>query len=198
MVPSASLTGAEWSELTNLCEAAFKRPWGDFWESMGPGDHVIAEDEVGRIIAHGAIVDRLLYPGEATLRSGSVQAVAVLPEQQRSGLGTEVMEVIDRIVGGEYELGALGTGTHSFYARLGWIVWQGPTWIRERDGELVRSPGGDGGIMVLRTPTTPADLDLSLPIAIDWRDAARPAADVATPGHEIGTIATPEPPKEHR
>jgi len=33
----------------------------------------------------------------------------------------------------------------------------------------VRSPDEDGGIMVRLTPATPADLDLSLPIAVDWR-----------------------------
>jgi len=68
-----------------------------------------------------------------------------------------------------YELGALGTGSQPFYARLGWVVWQGPTWIRNRDGTIERSPGEDGGIMVRLTPQTPPGLDLTQPIAVDWR-----------------------------
>jgi aminoglycoside 2'-N-acetyltransferase I len=169
VVRSAALSAAEWTELTDLCEAAFEEPWDDYWESIGPGVHVLLEDSEGGIVAHAAIVDRLLYPGDGVLRAGYVEAVAVLPARQRQGHGTQVMEVIDRMVDEGYELGALGTGSHDFYARLGWVVWQGPTWIRERNGELVRSPDEDGGIMVRGTLATPSDLDLTAPIAVDWR-----------------------------
>jgi aminoglycoside 2'-N-acetyltransferase I len=169
VVPSAKLTSAEWSELTDLCVAAFDEPWGDYWESIGPGVHVLAEEPGTGIVAHAAIVDRLLYPGDGVLRAGYVEAVAVLPARQRQRHGTVVMEVIDRMVDEGYELGALGTGSHAFYARLGWVVWQGPTWIRERHGRMVRSTDEDGNIMVRRTPATPADLDFSAPIAVDWR-----------------------------
>jgi aminoglycoside 2'-N-acetyltransferase I len=166
---SAELTGAEWSSLTELCVAAFNEDWEGYWESIGPGVHVLAENADGHILAHAAIVDRLLYPGEATLRAGYVEAVAVTPDRQRRGLGTQVMEVIDRMVDEDYELGALGTGSHGFYARLGWVVWRGPTWIRERDGGLLRSSDEDGNVMVRLTPMTPPDLDLALPVAVDWR-----------------------------
>jgi aminoglycoside 2'-N-acetyltransferase I len=168
VVPSTGLSATEWSTLTDLCVAAFNEDWDGYWESIGPAIHVISEDAGGRILAHAAIVERLLYPGEATLRTGYVEAVAVTPDLQRRGLGTQVMEVIDRMIDEEYELGALGTGAHGFYARLGWVGWRGPTWIRERDGGLRRSPDEDGDIMVRLTPKT-SDLDLTLPIAIDWR-----------------------------
>jgi aminoglycoside 2'-N-acetyltransferase I len=169
VVPSASLSEAEWSTLTELCVAAFDEPWDDYWENIGPGVHVLAEESRRGIVAHAAIVDRLLYPGDLTLRSGYVEAVAVWPGLQRSGLGTQVMEVIDRLLDEGYELGALGTGSHGFYERLGWVTWKGPTSIRERDGSLQPSPDEDGDIMVRLTPATPRDLDLSLPIAVDWR-----------------------------
>ena len=169
VAPSAALSTDEWSTLTALCEAAFSEPWGDYWESIGPGIHVLAEHEGRGIVAHAAIVDRLLYPGEATLRAGYVEAVAVWPDLQRSGLGTQVMDVIDRMIDERYELGGLGTGSHDFYRRLGWVVWRGSTWIRERDGRLERSPDEDGAIMVRLTPSTPAGLDLTSPIAVDWR-----------------------------
>jgi aminoglycoside 2'-N-acetyltransferase I len=159
----------EWTTLTDLCVAAFDEPWDDYWESIGPGIHVMAEHPSRGIVAHAAIVERLLYPGDATLRAGYVEAVAVAPDLQRTGLGTQVMEVIDGMIDQRYELGALGTGSHEFYARLGWVTWQGPSWIRERDGRLVRSTEEDGDIMVRLTPMTPPGLDLSGPIAVDWR-----------------------------
>jgi aminoglycoside 2'-N-acetyltransferase I len=114
-------------------------------------------------------VDRVLYPGQMVVPAAYVEAVAVLPERQRSGLGTEVMRAIHATIDERYQLGALGTGSQSFYARLGWEVWRGPTWIRRRDGTLERSADEDGGIMVRRTPSTPALLDLEAPIAVDWR-----------------------------
>lgn len=169
VVPSAEVTAAEWATLTELCIAAFDEPWGDYWENIGPGVHVIAEHPERGIVAHAAIVDRNLYAGELTLRAGYVEAVAVWPDLQRSGLGTQVMKVIDDVLDADYQLGALGTGSHDFYARLGWVVWQGHTSIRELDGSLTRSPNEDGDIMVRITPATPAGLDLSLPIAVDWR-----------------------------
>jgi aminoglycoside 2'-N-acetyltransferase I len=169
VVPSAALTPGEWAELTELCVAAFNEPWDDYWESIGPGLHVIAEDPTGSIVAHAAIVDRLLYPGDSVLRGGYVEAVAVLPDRQRTGFGTQVMEEIDRMIDERYELGALGTGRQPFYARLGWEVWRGPTWIRHPDGRRERSAEEDGAIMVRLTALTPPGLDLAAPIAVDWR-----------------------------
>ena len=169
VVPSSAITDADWATLTDLCEAAFDEPWGTYWENIGPGVHVLAELPERGIVAHAAIMDRLLYPGDATLCTGYVEAVAVTPDLQRSGLGTQVMEVIDAMLDERYELGALGTGSHAFYARLGWVVWRGPSWIRERDGRLARSTDEDGDIMVRLTPLTPPGLDLTLPIAVDWR-----------------------------
>jgi aminoglycoside 2'-N-acetyltransferase I len=169
VVRSAELTSSEWLVLTDLCVAAFDEPWDSYWEDIGPGVHVLAEDRERGVVGHAAIVDRLLYPGEATLRSGYVEAVAVWPDLQRSGVGTQLMGEINRLVDEGYELGALGTGRHSFYARLGWSVWQGPTWIRNRDGTRQRSAAEDGDIMVRITPRTPPGLDLEQPVAVDWR-----------------------------
>jgi aminoglycoside 2'-N-acetyltransferase I len=169
VVLSAGLSTDEWTTLTDLCVAAFDEPWDDYWENIGPGVHVLAEEPGRGIVAHAAIVDRPLYPGELTLSAGYVEAVAVWPDLQRSGLGSRVMDVIDRMLDEGYELGALGTGHHDFYRRLGWVVWRGPTSIRGRDGTLKRSPDEDGDIMVRLTPATPPGLDLSLPIAVDWR-----------------------------
>jgi aminoglycoside 2'-N-acetyltransferase I len=166
---SSELTERDWLVLTALCVAAFNEPWDSYWQDIGPGLHVIAEGAEQGIVAHAAIVDRPLYPGSSVLHAGYVEAVAVWPHLQRSGLGTQVMAKINQLIDDGYELGALGTGSQPFYEGLGWEVWRGPTWIRERDGGVTRSADEDGGIMVRRTPRTPTDLDLAQQLAVDWR-----------------------------
>jgi aminoglycoside 2'-N-acetyltransferase I len=165
---SAELGPADWEALTSLCQAAFNEPWDGVWASIGPGLHVIASDGE-QPLAHAALVDRLLYVGDDTLRAGYVEAVAVLPERQGTGLGTQVMTEIDRLLDEGYQVGALSTGRHAFYERLGWVRWRGPTWIRQPDGRRERSAEEDDGIMLRSTPSTPLPLDPALPIAVDWR-----------------------------
>jgi GNAT superfamily N-acetyltransferase len=161
----------ELSSLTALCEAAFAEPFAHAWERVGPGIHVFAEAD-GRAIAHAMVIDRRLYLGhepDLALDVGYVEHVASLPELQGGGHGTRVMREIGRIIGDEYALGALATGSNQFYERLGWQTWQGPTFVRMADGQRVRSADEDGHVMVLRTPRTPTPMDLGGSIAIDWR-----------------------------
>jgi GNAT superfamily N-acetyltransferase len=166
---SEELSPADWRALTDLCRAAFHDPWDGVWESIGPGVHVLAEDGDGALLAHAAIVERPLYVGDRTLRAGYVEAVAVLPDRQGSGLGTLVMTEVDRLLDATWEICALSTGRHGFYERLGWVRWRGPSWIRHPDGRRERSAGEDDGIMARPTPSTPEPLDVEAPIAIDWR-----------------------------
>jgi len=158
------------AELTRLCEAAFEESFEGAWARVGPGIHIIAEVD-RRIVAHAMIVDRRLYVGDemdVALDTGYVEHVATLPSEQRRGHGAAVMREVDRIIGEEYVLGGLATGSNAFYERLGWETWRGPTSVRMPDGERVRSAPDDGGVMVLRTPRTPP-LSLEEPIAADWR-----------------------------
>jgi len=157
--------------LTSLCEAAFEEPFAPVWERVGPGIHVFVEG-VGRALAHAMLIDRRLYighEGDLALDVGYVEVVATQPDLHGQGHGTRVMREINRIIGDEYVLGALATGSNGFYARLGWETWRGPTHVHMADGQRIRSADQDGSVMVLRTPRTPAGLDLSGPIAVDWR-----------------------------
>jgi aminoglycoside 2'-N-acetyltransferase I len=138
----------------------------DDWDHAVGGTHVVLELD-GRVAAHASVVERTLHVGDRPLRTGYVEAVAAEPERQRRGLGTLVMAEIGSIIRDAYELGALGTGVHPFYERLGWITWRGPTALRTVDGPL-RTPDEDGFIMVLPTPTSPV-LDLDATISCDWR-----------------------------
>jgi aminoglycoside 2'-N-acetyltransferase I len=159
------------SELTALCEAAFRLPFAPVWDRVGPGIHVIVEAD-GRAAAHAMIVDRRVFLGheaDLALDVGYVENVATLPELQGRGHGARAMGEIGRIIREEYVLGALATTSQGFYLGLGWEAWQGPTSVRMPDGERVRSLKQDGNILFLRTPRSPADLDPRGPIAVDWR-----------------------------
>ena len=157
-------------ELTRLCEAAFEESFAGAWDRVGPGVHVMASVD-GRVVAHAMVVDRRLYVGgemDVALDTGYVEHVATLPAEQRRGHGAAVMREINRIIGDEYVIGGLATGSNAFYERLGWETWRGPTSVRMADGERVRSASEDGGVMVLRTARTPR-ISLDEPVAVDWR-----------------------------
>jgi aminoglycoside 2'-N-acetyltransferase I len=66
-----------------------------------------------------------------------------------------------------YALGALSTGVPTFYERLGWRPWTGPTSVLV-DGTAHPTPEEDGAILVRFTPSSPP-LDLSQPISCDRR-----------------------------
>jgi aminoglycoside 2'-N-acetyltransferase I len=78
------------------------------------------------------------------------------------------MRALSEIIEREFALGALSTGEWHFYQRLGWERWRGPTWVREADGRLERSPDEDDSVMILRTPTSP-DVDLFAPLTCNAR-----------------------------
>ena len=136
------------------------------WAHALGGVHVVVDLD-GEIVAHAAVVERELQVAGLPLRTGYVEAVATTPRRQGEGHGTLAMREVNAIIRERFELGALGTGSHHFYERLGWITWVGPTFVRTRDG-LVRTPDEDGYILVLETPTS-AQLDISAPLSCEWR-----------------------------
>lgn len=162
---------ATFEQLTELCEAAFDESFAMAWASVGPGIHAFLEGD-GLVVAHAMVVDRRAYighEGDLALDVGYVEHVATRRELHGQGHGSRVMREVGRIIADEYVLGALSTGSNAFYERLGWETWRGPTFVRMLDGQRIRSAEEDGDVMVLRTPRTPADLDLTGPIAVDWR-----------------------------
>jgi aminoglycoside 2'-N-acetyltransferase I len=169
-IPTADLTATQTAALRDLLWTAF--PPGaegfteDDWDHALGGVHVLQEID-GRIVSHASVVERELSVADRPVRTGYVEAVATDPAYQRRGYGTGVMRDVNAYIRTGFELGALGTGAHRFYERLGWVTWRGPTSVRTRDG-LIRTPNEDGFILVLRTPSSP-DLDLSAPISCDWR-----------------------------
>ena len=131
-----------------------------------PGStHILVRVE-GVLASHACWVARWLQPGGLrALRTAYVEAVATDPSRQGEGLGSLAMRRLVGQIGG-YELGALSPARVSFYERLGWEMWRGPTAIRTQGGLL---PTPEEEVMVLRTPRTPAAIDASTLITAEWR-----------------------------
>jgi len=157
---TSELTASEVREIRALMDVAFgsegeeERFSDDDWQHALGGVHFVLELD-GDIVAHAAVVERQLYVGGLPLRTGYVEAVATSPERQGLGLGSILMTDVTEYVREGFDLGGLGTGRQSFYGRLGWRIWAGPSAVRTPDGERP-TPDDDGYIMVLETPTTPS------------------------------------------
>jgi aminoglycoside 2'-N-acetyltransferase I len=165
------LTSAEVAAIRAMLEAAFgtdeeERFTEDDWLHGVGGTHFVLDLD-GLIVGHASVVERELHVADTPLRTGYVESVAVAPARQGAGFGSRLMDRVTAFIGDRFELGALGTGRHAFYERLGWRTWLGPASVRTPDGTR-RTPDEDGYIMVLATPSSPP-LDLAVPISCEWR-----------------------------
>jgi aminoglycoside 2'-N-acetyltransferase I len=120
------------------------------------------------LVGHGSVVmRRLLHDGRA-LRTGYVEGVAVRADRRRHGHGHTVMEALERVIRGSYELGALSASgaAGAFYTSRGWQVWSGTASVLTPCG-VERAEDEEGGIHVLPVSATLLpDGDLTC----DWRD----------------------------
>jgi aminoglycoside 2'-N-acetyltransferase I len=169
---TSALSSSELAAIRAVLDAAFAPddpffPDSDWAHALG-GLHVVAELG-GDIVAHASVVRRELHLAGRPIETGYVEAVGTLPELQGRGIGTRVMRAANDHVAATYALGALGTGEHGFYERLGWQTWRGQLFVREPAGDR-RTPDEEGFVMVLTTPSTPAGLDLAAALSCDWRE----------------------------
>jgi aminoglycoside 2'-N-acetyltransferase I len=170
-VPSQGLTAAQLAATRALLWAAFgddpeDAMTEDDWQHALAGTHFLIELD-GEIVAYASVAERRIEVGGRALRTGYVEAVATAVGRQGKGLGSLLMEAVNSYIRDRFELGALGTGRHHFYERLGWKTWKGPTLVRTPEGPR-RTPDEDGYILVLPTPASP-DLDLAAAISCDTR-----------------------------
>jgi aminoglycoside 2'-N-acetyltransferase I len=168
-IRSSELSPAQRSSLRRL----FSESWsgeGEFteqdWNHAMGGMHFLVEQGHG-IVAHAAVVARILHPGDFVLKTGYVEAVTTKVSHRRRGLGAAIMLAVGRHIDRHYELGALDTGQPDFYERFGWRIWQGPTFVRTEQG-LERTEKEDGLVMIRLTPTSPA-LDVTKSVSCDSR-----------------------------
>jgi aminoglycoside 2'-N-acetyltransferase I len=144
---------------------AYQTDYQRFLTTFPDPVHVLAL-EGDRLVSHALWITRWLQIGAGPLlRTAYVEGVATHPECRNRGYATAVLRwIADQI--SDYDVAALSPGTYALYERLGWILWQGPTFVRVA-GMMASTPGEE--VMVLRLPKTPP-FDLSSPISIEQRE----------------------------
>jgi aminoglycoside 2'-N-acetyltransferase I len=137
------------------------------WQHALGGMHAVAFDG-DRLVAHGSVVQRRMVHRGRALRVGYVEAVAVAGDHRRRGLASAVMDELEQIIRGGYDLGALSASDAgaALYLSRGWQRWDGRTAALTPAG-TVRTPEEDGNVFVL--PVTAA-LDPVEELVCDWRD----------------------------
>jgi aminoglycoside 2'-N-acetyltransferase I len=170
-VPTADLTPSEVTIIRGLLGATFgsdedERFDDHDWDHALGGTHFLLDLD-GEIVSHASVVERELHVGGRPVRTGYVEAVATAVDRQGGGFGSLVMADVTSYIRDRFELGALGTGRHHFYERLGWQTWMGPAFVRTAAGPR-STPDEEGFILVLPTPSSPP-LDLAASISCDWR-----------------------------
>ncbi|HYH33410.1 MAG TPA: GNAT family N-acetyltransferase [Pseudonocardia sp.] len=166
-VHTSALGVQELRALRELLDAAFDGDFtdDDFDHALG-GMHAMARDGEA-LVGHGSVVMRRLLHEGAALRTGYVESVAVHPGRRGGGVGARVMDELERIIRGAYEIGALGAAdtARAWYASRGWQRWSGTTSVVTPEG-VRRTPDEDGAVYVL--PVT-ARLQPDGDLACDWR-----------------------------
>ncbi|MDK1472685.1 GNAT family N-acetyltransferase [Streptomyces sp. 549] len=165
---TAQLDTAELAAVRALLTEAFDGDFDDHdWDHGLGGMHVLAR-EGGRTVGHACVVQRRLLHRGRSLRAGYVEGVAVHAGHRGRGLGARLMDAVEHLVRGGYQLGALSSSEQAlgFYAARGWQRWRGPTSVLGPGGPQP-TPDDDGGVFVL-----PGSVPLALTgeLTCDWRD----------------------------
>ena len=165
---TADLDAATLGTARALLDAVFEGDMTDHdWEHSLGGVHAMVW-EGNELIGHAAVIQRRLLHGGRALRAGYVEGVGVRADRRRRGHGGAMMEALERVVRGAYDLGALGATDEAaeFYAGRGWEMWQGPTAALTPTG-IARTAGDDGGVYVLPVAVP---LDMTGELTCDWRE----------------------------
>jgi len=170
--PGEDFAAEDLSTLLAWLETAYEDgPWRpEHWDDLGPGPHLVIEDEDGALLAHACIAWVHVQAGDLSLRAAYVEDVATRADLRGRGLGTALLEAADPLIRQGSDLGLLATGSIGFYARHGWVPWRGPLSVREADGSLTPTPEEGGSVMALLHEGTPAGIDLDAPLVRPRRD----------------------------
>jgi len=119
------------------------------WEHALGGIHALAWDGE-ELIGHASVIQRRLIHAGRALRTGYVEGVAVRADRRRRGHGSAMMEALERVIRGGYELGALGATDDAkpLYAGRGWQQWRGPLSALTPSG-IVATGEEEGSIYVM-------------------------------------------------
>ena len=148
---------------------------GDFtdadWEHALGGMHALICHH-GALIAHGAVVQRRLLYRDSALRCGYLEAIAVREDWRGQGLATAVMDALEQVLRGAYQIGALSASEEGrpISTSRGWLAGQGPTSVLQPAG-LARTPDDDQSLFVLPVDLPNGiELDTTAELTCDWRD----------------------------
>jgi aminoglycoside 2'-N-acetyltransferase I len=167
LVHTADLDSETRQRVCQMVTTAFA---GDFteddWEHTLGGMHALIWRH-GAIIAHAAVVQRRLFYRGNALRCGYVEGVAVREDCRGQGLVHALLDGVEQMVRGAYQVGALSSSVRArrVYAARGWLPWHGPTSVLAPTGP-VRTPDDDDTIFVLPVGIS---LDTSADLMCDWR-----------------------------
>ena len=164
---TAELTPPEATRIRALLDGAFEGRFTDALWGQALGRVHFFVEEVGVPISHASVVPRVLAVRDREIDTGYVEAVGTRHRDRCKGLARSLLAAAQRHIEDTYELGALHSVLPTFYERLGWERWRGPTFVRTGSG-LERTRTDDGCIHIWRFPAS-ADLDLDDPISCEWR-----------------------------
>ena len=137
------------------------------WEHALGGLHALVW-EGSELIGHASVIQRRLLHGGRALRTGYVEGVGVRAYRRGRGHGAAMMDALERVIRGAYDLGALGATDEAaaWYAARGWRLWQGRC-SALTPGGIVRTEEEEDCIYVLPLGVP---LDLAGELTCDWRD----------------------------
>jgi aminoglycoside 2'-N-acetyltransferase I len=167
IVHTADLDAAARHAARALLDDVFDDMTDEDWDHALGGMHAMLS-EGPELIGHASVIQRQLLYGGRAWRTGYVEAVAVRADRRRTGHGGTLMDAVERIIRGAYEVGALGStdAGAAFYAARGWLRWLGPCSALTPEG-IIRTADEEGYIYVY--PVT-ARLDISRELTCDWRE----------------------------
>jgi aminoglycoside 2'-N-acetyltransferase I len=167
LVHTADLDSDTRQRICQMVTEAFAEDFTDTdWEHALGGMHAVIWHH-GAIIAHAAVVQRRLIYRSSALRCGYVEGVAVREDWRGQGLVRALLDSVEQVMRGAYQLGALSSTVRAsgLYASRGWLPWRGPTWVLAPTGPT-RTPHDDGTVFVLPVGIS---LDTSADLMCDWR-----------------------------
>lgn len=168
LVHTADLDNETRQHLREMVTAAFAGNFTeDDWDHSLGGMHALIWDH-GAIIAHAAVIQRRLMYRDSALRCGYVEGVAVREDYRGQGLVHALLDGVEQVMRGAYQMGALRSPARSrrLFTARGWLPWRGPTSVLAPTGPAP-TPGADGAVFVLPVGLRP---DTSEPLMCDWRD----------------------------
>ena len=150
LVHTADLDDETREDARRMVIEAFAGEFSDAdWEHALGGMHALISQH-GALIAHAAVVQRRMLYRDTALRCGYLEGVAVREDWRGQGLAHALMDAVEQVLRGAYQLGALSAseaGRHMYTSR-GWLPWRGPTSVLAPAG-VTRTPDDDDGLFVL-------------------------------------------------